>query len=43
MRRRPGEVSRMDLVYIILMAVLSIASFWLVILFERLRRGNGGQ
>jgi hypothetical protein len=32
-----------DLVYIALMAVLSIASFRLVILFERLRRGNGGQ
>jgi len=32
-----------DLIYIALMAVLSITSFCLVVLFERLRRGSSGK
>jgi hypothetical protein len=34
---------RVDLIYIALMAVLSITSFCLVVLFERLRRGSSGK
>jgi hypothetical protein len=33
----------MDLVFIALIAVLSLTSFALVVLFERLRRGSGGK
>jgi len=32
-----------DLIYVALMAALSIASFALVVLFERLRRGGNGK
>ena len=32
----------MDLIYVALMAALSIVSFALVVLFERLRRGSNG-
>ena len=43
MRRQPETEPRVDLVYIALMTVLSITSFCLVVLFERLRHGSGGK
>ena len=43
MRRQPEAEPGVDFVYIALMTVVSITSFCLVVLFERLRRGSGGK